>query len=344
MDTDRKQLAEHGMKILDHGSEETLTGVLIRNLCEGTSIECGRGGNVWDLKPSESPWVHHSWVWNTLQALELSDLSIENDLKSLELWKDNDHFLMDDIFALREFTPVELEDINVVRMFMKVCTFSDITTADRKEIRLDILDGEQNVHSISSAAYEWPNVKRPPRSFFVTWNRALRRVYTQGFGVLVKDEYQNTTSWQEPSRKHHKWWVSVHENRLFMKQGDDWRICTIRQVQRQTRATRHTFTSTQDLSVILPYDAVPATVISIRTQIRVTGLSTMADFTTPGNLAEYNWQKYGWPTQKMVLPDDDGEEFTRHIQRGQGKSIFDGSFKNGKSSSAFKSMNDQEVQ
>ena len=55
VDTDRKQLAEHVMKILDHGSEETLTGVLIRNLCKGTSIECGRGGNVWDLKPSESP-------------------------------------------------------------------------------------------------------------------------------------------------------------------------------------------------------------------------------------------------------------------------------------------------
>jgi len=79
VDTDWKQLAEHTMKILGHGSEETLTGVLIRNLCKGTSIECGRGGNVWDLKPSESPWVHHTWVWNTLQAREQSDLSIEND-------------------------------------------------------------------------------------------------------------------------------------------------------------------------------------------------------------------------------------------------------------------------
>jgi len=129
-----------------------------------------------------------------------------------------------------------------------------------------------------------------------------------------------------------------------MKQGDDWRICTIRWVQQQTRATRHTFTSTQELSAILPDDAVPATVIPIRTQIKVSGLGTMAEFTMPGNLAEYDWQKYGWPTRKMVLPETDDEDFVRHIQRGQGKSLCDGSFKNGKSSLAFKSMNDKEVQ
>ena len=85
---------------------------------------------------------------------------------------------MDDVFDLREFTPAELEDINVVRLYMKICTLSDITTADGKEIRQDILNGTANGSSISSVAYDWPNLKRPPRSLFVTWNRAIRRAYT----------------------------------------------------------------------------------------------------------------------------------------------------------------------
>lgn len=152
-----------------------------------------------DLKASENPCVQHSWLWNTLQALEPSDLSIENDIKCLEQWKENDRFIMDDVFALHELTPVELEDINVVRMYMKICTLSDMTTANGTEIRQDILDGTLDGSSISSTAYEWPNVKRPPRSLFVTWNRAIRQVYIRGLGILVKDEFRNDL-WQEKSR------------------------------------------------------------------------------------------------------------------------------------------------
>ena len=160
---------------------------------------------------------------------------------------------------------------------------------------------------------------------------------------MVKDELRND-NWQEASKKYHNWWFSPNENRLlFTKQDDAWRIGTIRRVHRQTRAARQTFSLTPDVCPTLPEDAVPATVIQIRTQIKVSGLGTMVATLVQEIVEEYDWQKYGWPTRQIVMPDDAGEEFALQIQQGQGQAIRDGSYKTGRSSSAYKSMNTKAV-
>lgn len=136
---------------------------------------------------------------------------------------------------------------------------------------------------------------------------------------MVKDELRND-NWQEASKKYHNWWFSPNENRLlFTKQDDAWRIGTIRRVHRQTRAVRQTFFLTPDVCPTLPEDAVPATVIQIRTQIKVSGLGTMVATLVQEIVEEYDWQKYGWPTRQIVMPDDAGEEFALQIQQGQGQ-------------------------
>jgi len=181
---ERKQLGDHITHLLDHGTASTVTGQLITIAGEGTSVECGRQGNVFSLQPSKCKWVDHSWMWNTITALEQSDIKIENDLLELSMWRESDYFLMDQIALLNTFSDSEMKDINVVRLYLKVCNLSDITTVDGLTIQQDMMEGRPG-HSISEKAYGCPRIPKSLMACIRTWQQALRLAYTTVQGLHV---------------------------------------------------------------------------------------------------------------------------------------------------------------
>ena len=52
-----EQLSAHILMLLEHGSEDSITGKLIRILCEGILVECGVKGDLFWLHPSFCSWV-----------------------------------------------------------------------------------------------------------------------------------------------------------------------------------------------------------------------------------------------------------------------------------------------
>ena len=94
-----------------------------------------------------------------------------------------------------------MKDINIVRMYLKVCTLSDITTGDGLTIQQDIIEGNAG-QSISSTAYEWPRIPRPT-SCIRTWQRALR---------LTIRPALHMGDWISKSRSYHNWWYASGDN------------------------------------------------------------------------------------------------------------------------------------
>ena len=51
------QLAEHTLLLLDHGNANTIIGQIVRILAEGTLVENGLGGDIFDMPHSAISWT-----------------------------------------------------------------------------------------------------------------------------------------------------------------------------------------------------------------------------------------------------------------------------------------------
>ena len=82
-DIETEQMSEHIYMMLEHGSEDTVTGQLIRNLCEGIVLQCGVGGDIFDLHSSFCTWVEENWVWSTIRSMEDLNINITHGMEQL---------------------------------------------------------------------------------------------------------------------------------------------------------------------------------------------------------------------------------------------------------------------
>ena len=172
------QLAEHTLLLLDHGNAKTITGQIIRNLAEGTLVENGLGGDIFDMPHSTITWTTHTWLKNTLIGFENSDMSISHTLPQLTLWKDNDVFLIEKFITAKRFSSSQMEILNEVRMYLKVSTLSDITISDGTRFSSWALRVEPS-NSCSSQRYAWPNTATPSRKHKELWRSALRMAFAR---------------------------------------------------------------------------------------------------------------------------------------------------------------------
>jgi len=108
------QLAEHTLLLLDHGNAKTITGQIIRNLAEGTLVENGLGGDIFDMPHSAITWTKHTWLKNTLIGFEDSTMSISHTLPQLTLWKDYDVFLIERFMKAKQFSSSQMTILNEI--------------------------------------------------------------------------------------------------------------------------------------------------------------------------------------------------------------------------------------
>jgi len=148
------QLIEHVNILLDHGPTETVSGKLLKTVAEATIIE-------FSSEADKYPCVDHNWVWHTIQDLNTYKINLQNDIKELELWRENDTFLMDEIFFQHSdyFDKTELWRINYVRPHLKVNTLSDVTNAIGDGIKIPAYNSVK-IDSCSKYAYDWQTIMR----------------------------------------------------------------------------------------------------------------------------------------------------------------------------------------
>ena len=209
----------HVVDIINHLWHKSLTGTLIRQSLEYLRIELGMNGNIFDLNYNK---VKHcilteSWIEHTWKFVAEYGINIAPKIKEIELRRVGDSCIMEKVVRANILEPNELKWFNRCRLFLKVATLADITTADGKFLRKDCLEG---VQSKSHRDLGWPNWERPPTYAWTIWRKSLRLVYTNGFSGRLSHQLG---PWKEFNTAEWEWMISRDRCKLYKSEGNTWK-------------------------------------------------------------------------------------------------------------------------
>ncbi|CAJ1931689.1 unnamed protein product, partial [Cylindrotheca closterium] len=101
-----------------------------------------------------------TWIKRVWKELETMDIYVAFDSPALPLRCVGDALLVE-VFMDLEVDQDDLKWLNWCRMFLQVCTVSDIVTADGRSIRQSAWCGERD--GIHRSPYQWPRTVQPNR-------------------------------------------------------------------------------------------------------------------------------------------------------------------------------------
>ncbi|CAJ1938660.1 unnamed protein product, partial [Cylindrotheca closterium] len=157
-----------------------------------------------------------TWLKRVWKELEDLDIYVALDSPVPPFRCKGDALLIEVLMEL-EVDQDALKWLNWCRMFLQVCTVSDIVTADGLSIRESMWHGERDYAHRSS--YQWPCTVRPNRNHWKVWQEHLTRA------LLVSDGPQRLLRhplgpWIDPLNNWNWLWSSTHG--LFHRQGHGW--------------------------------------------------------------------------------------------------------------------------
>ena len=199
------QTIDHVLTILQHGHSETVTGNLLRTTLEYMALESGMPGDPMKLPIHDITWISEkTWMDTTLRAMDDIGITIETNMTGLKKWTNNDSFLMERASSL--ISGKEIAIFNKVRMHLKAATFSDILTADGRQVDTSMLKGEYESTgpNPSRDAYDWPIVPPPTAMEKRKWTETICTMY----GVTQNNRRVSgtiTRQWGKESSKFTQW-------------------------------------------------------------------------------------------------------------------------------------------
>ena len=169
---------------------------------------------------------------------------------------ENDEFIMDAVRARGGCTAIELQRLNACCMYLQVSRVSDITNADGKFLRNNILVGRNSLPYQTGT--KWPRQGRPPKSWWLLWKHTLKGVLsTNGASHILRHPLGN---WLPAAQLDD--WEEVYSGmsgraELFRRQKEgDYKVYTDSDASRG----RHKFVSSISRGRVnqCPSDSVPA--------------------------------------------------------------------------------------
>ena len=123
---------------------------------ESLTLQTGVGGSPFDLDPTKYKWMKHSWWTNTLTSMRKYNITIIGQVQMLNLWAENDSFLMEDMQRIYNTTRdrATLQSINRVHLFLQVNTQSDIQLSCRWKSKDEIFNPIDPIQCISHTYYQ----------------------------------------------------------------------------------------------------------------------------------------------------------------------------------------------
>ena len=89
------------------------------------------------------------------------------------LQRENDVCIMDSI-TQKITSKITLQRINACRLFLQITLLSEITSANGKFIKLNILKGQRNSNASTKI---WPRQKTPDEATWKLWRALIKRTY-----------------------------------------------------------------------------------------------------------------------------------------------------------------------
>ena len=190
--TEANQTIDHIKMIMIHGHRNTVTGILLRNTIEQIAIESGLEGKPFEYEPAHLTYTtENTWIQNTITTCNTYHVNIEPRFQGIPNWTTRDDYIMDKtVVALKGR---ELTIFNIVRLYLRVATVSDLSTTDGRRIDTNIMTGIRGTSpSPSRWAYSWPNIPVPTHSEKKLWTLSLGRI----FGVTEANPSLDTTNYR----------------------------------------------------------------------------------------------------------------------------------------------------
>ena len=185
-----------------HIRTRTDTARLLRIEKDYVELLSGRG-----RCPLEHPevamdtWLPRTWIQQLGQFLHECDGSIETEgERVIGQQRQNDHNIMD---CVDHMSASEKDKIQQCRLFLRVQSVADISTADGKRIEKDFYDGKRCRDSV----LQWPTQGRPHKRAWKAWRRLIQQFVKSGT-MDLRDTYKLGT-W---TSTHQKWqWKGCHK-------------------------------------------------------------------------------------------------------------------------------------
>ena len=351
---------EHVKILLEEGGGTSPTSQLLDITIHGHILEIGRSGNLFNMSYEEvGHRMTESWVKNTLKFINQSEIEIETKQHELQLWRQHDQLIMDEIHNTQghHITQAETEAANRCRIYLRATTKSDITTGDGRNLLRSAWNCKRDWVSPSNKAYRWPEQRRPGKEDIKIWQHILHKTYG------VEERYPGWLRilgpWKDNAKEHIQWWYDRSENNLYERLEEGWQRWTT--IIRRTRSTAYT---RAEVNIDIPHTCHPAMATKTHTNNttyleaydRHTQLATHPRQTRRREVTEPQEQhellqklqelppNLQWALEDIQLPDDNGEAIAASIRANDINVICDGSLKDTFGTSAGKVMDMEEGQ
>ena len=209
----------------DEVNASTYIGDFIQTTVEQLQLELGYVDNF-STAPYEQAQAATTecWAKSLWRFADENELRFETDFPSITLLREHDQPLMP-TFIEHKIFGATLKRLREVCTQLRVCSLTDITTADGGHILGGINKGE-NTQTTFRHALGWP--RRPPYLtplHWKDWENALRICFTEQQENKLDKPLRR---WLLDPTAHWQWFYDPHNKCLLKKLGHAWRVYTTR--------------------------------------------------------------------------------------------------------------------
>ena len=208
------QGAERISFITEHLQETSLSAELLRTSIELAKVEIGLGCNLFQLDYAmfqsllTECWIKDVWKFANEQKILIEDRVTAN----MQLQRQGDVFIMEEIAHKGSFTPLQLQKINRCRIHMQATTLADITNGYGTRLTTSARQGRKDTTRVS--AYNFPFQPRPDQPSIRLWKKALRTCFPLLHEAALIPQLR---SWTIPMADTQQWYYLPQNQRLFQK-------------------------------------------------------------------------------------------------------------------------------
>ena len=203
--------------ITEHLQESSLSGELLHTSIELGKIELGVGRNIFQLDYKKfhpllmDCWIKDVWKFGDEQNILIEDKVIDN----MQLQRQGDVFIMEEIIHSQHFTTSQLEKINRCRLHIQATTWADITNGYGTRISTSARQGKRDTTRTSE--YNFPVQPQPGVASIRLWRSAIQKCFLLLYHTTLRPELR---CWTIPVNPRHTWFYLPSHQQLFQKLND----------------------------------------------------------------------------------------------------------------------------
>jgi hypothetical protein len=218
----------HIVDIIDHLWSKSVSGHLLQTSLQELRSELGTNTDFFSqhFQSYNNLIMTDSWILNTWKFTSKFHIHLTNLSPPVKWRRQNDQSITDAIRNNPAISPSEWRSINRCRLYLKVFTLSDITTADGLRLTGYSIRGYRHLPSTNPSIH-FQHWQQPPQYCWTQWRKALRLTFCINKKYSYHHQYQLASPlgpWLENNSSLWEWYLNSDRNLLFRYHTQQWFI------------------------------------------------------------------------------------------------------------------------